>query len=64
VSTTATHRTPTIDRCDADRTRPDRKQPIKGAVVEAEPRMDDGRAVMEAAGWERAVIWGVSEGRL
>lgn len=27
-----------------------------------EERMDDVRAVMDAAGWERAVIWGVSEG--
>lgn len=27
-----------------------------------EERMDDVRAVLDAAGWERAVIWGVSEG--
>jgi pimeloyl-ACP methyl ester carboxylesterase len=27
-----------------------------------EERMDDVRAVIDAAGWERAVIWGVSEG--
>jgi pimeloyl-ACP methyl ester carboxylesterase len=27
-----------------------------------EERMDDVRAVMDAAGWERAVIWGISEG--
>lgn len=27
-----------------------------------EERMDDVRAVMDAAGWERAAIWGVSEG--
>lgn len=27
-----------------------------------EERMDDVRAVLDAAGWDRAVIWGVSEG--
>jgi len=27
-----------------------------------EERMDDVRAVIDAAGWERAVIWGISEG--
>lgn len=27
-----------------------------------EERMDDVRAVLDAAGWERAVIWGISEG--
>jgi pimeloyl-ACP methyl ester carboxylesterase len=27
-----------------------------------EERMDDVRAVIDAAGWERAVVWGVSEG--
>ena len=27
-----------------------------------EERMDDVRAALDAAGWERAVIWGVSEG--
>lgn len=27
-----------------------------------EERMDDVRAVLDAAGWKRAVIWGVSEG--
>lgn len=27
-----------------------------------EERMDDVRAAMDAAGWERAVIWGISEG--
>ena len=27
-----------------------------------EERMDDVRAVIDAAGWEQAVIWGVSEG--
>lgn len=27
-----------------------------------EERMDDVRAVMDAAGWQRAVIWGISEG--
>ena len=27
-----------------------------------EERMDDVRAVMDAAGWERAAIWGISEG--
>src|SRR5512144_1930826 len=27
-----------------------------------EERMDDVRAVIDAVGWERAVIWGVSEG--
>jgi len=27
-----------------------------------EERMDDVRAVLDAAGWERAVIWGLSEG--
>jgi len=27
-----------------------------------EERMDDVRAVLDAAGWERAAIWGVSEG--
>ena len=27
-----------------------------------EERMDDVRAVIDAAGWDRAVIWGISEG--
>ena len=27
-----------------------------------EERMDDVRAVMDSAGWDRAVVWGISEG--
>ena len=35
--------------------------PIAGAPT-LEERMDDVRAVMDAVGWQRAVIWGTSEG--